>query len=103
MPFLFIIVGLVMVTAAARNTVADDVTTKQLGLTHLLRNDFTGKNNFVYWVLSILIVGAIGYIKPLQPVSRAFMLLIIIVLFLTNKGVFAQFNEALAGTQQQAQ
>lgn len=90
-----------MVTAAVRNTVADDVATKQLGLTHLLKDDFTGKNNFVYWVLSILIVGAIGYIKPLQPVSRAFMLLIIIVLFLTNKGVFAQFNEALAGTQQQ--
>lgn len=101
MPYLFIIIGLVMVTAAVRNTVADDVNTHEKGLTHLLRDDFTGKNNFVYWVVSILIVGALGYIKPLQPVSRAFMLLIVIVLFISNKGVFAQFNAALEGTQQQ--
>ena len=102
MPFLFIIIGVVMVTAAVRDTVTDSAVTKQQGLTTLLVNDFTGKNNFVYWVLSILIVGALGYIKPLEPVSRAFMLLIVIVLFLSNKGVFDQFNTALQGTQTKA-
>ncbi len=88
-----------MVIASVRNTVADDVETKALGLTSLLKQDFQGKNNFAYWVLSILIIGAIGYIKPLQPVSRAFMLLVIIVLFLSNKGVFDQFNTAFQATQ----
>jgi hypothetical protein len=101
MPYMFIIVGLVMVIAAVRNTVADTKDTNgnvtDAGLATLLKQDVSGQNNFVYWVLSILIIGAIGYIKPLQPVSRAFMLLVIIVLFLSNKGVFSQFNSAFAG------
>ena len=88
-----------MVTAAVRNTVQDDADTKAVGLASLIKSEFTGKNNFVYWVLSILIVGAIGYIEPLKPISRAFLLLIVIVLFLANKGVFEQFNQALDRTQ----
>lgn len=99
MPFLFIIVGLVMATAAVRNSVADDKNTKDAGLATLLKNDFTGQNNFIYWVLSILVIGAIGYIKPLQSISRAFMLLVVIVLFLSNQGVFSKFNAAIEGTQ----
>lgn len=101
MPYIFIIIGLVMVIAAVRNTVADtkdaNGNVTDAGLATLLKHDFTGQNNYIYWVVSILIIGAIGYIKPLQPVSRAFMLLVIIVLFLSNKGVFAQFNSALSG------
>jgi hypothetical protein len=112
MPYLFIIIGLVMVTAAVRNTVADfngqyagvtnppdGTKADSKGLTTLIKRDFTGDNNFTYWVLSILVIGAVGYIKPLEPVSRAFMLLVIIVLVLSNRGVFAQFNAALEGTQ----
>lgn len=94
MPYLFLIAGVVMVVSAARNT-----HTQLLGL---LKDDFTGKGNFIYWMLSILIIGAIGYIPDLKPVSRAFLVLVIIVLFLQNRGVFAQFTQAI-GTTQQAQ
>jgi len=96
MPYVFIIVGLVMVIASVRNTVRDNGT--DLGLQTLIAGDFKGKGNFIYWVTAILIIGAIGYIKPLQPVSRAFMMLVVLVLFLSNKGVFTKFNQALGVT-----
>lgn len=92
MPFLFIIVGIVLTIAAVRGT-----NTQLVGL---LKGDFTGKGNFIYWTLAILVIGALGYSKSLQPLSRAFMALVIIVLFLDNKGVFAQFNSAISQTQQ---
>lgn len=91
MPFLFIVAGLVLTIAAGRGTQDD--------LISLLKTDFTGKNNFVYWLFSILIIGAVGYIDALRPVSRAFMVLVIIVLFLKNGGVFSQFTSAIGGTQ----
>jgi hypothetical protein len=101
MPFLFIIIGVVMITAAVRDTVGDSA--NQKGLVTLLKNDFIGQHNFAYWVLSILVIGAIGYIKPLEGVSRMFMLLVVIVLLISNKGVFAQFEAAIGKTQQPQQ
>lgn len=92
MPFLFIIAGVVLTVSAARNTHTQLLT--------LLKSDFTGKGNFIYWMLSILLIGAIGYIPDLKPVSRAFLVLVIIVLFLQNRGVFAQFSQAIGTTQQ---
>jgi len=91
MPFLFLIVGTVMIVSAARGTNND--------LVALLKADFTGQNNFLYWLVSILIIGAVGYIPDLKPVSRAFLVLVVIVLFLENGGVFTQFTAALKGTQ----
>lgn len=90
MPFLFIIIGVVMVVAAVRGTNTDLVT--------LIKGDFTGKGNFIYWLVSILIIGAVGYIPDLKPVSRAFLVLVVIVLFLDNKGVFANAVKALNTT-----
>jgi hypothetical protein len=83
MPFLFIIIGVVFVVASARNT--------NQQLVSLMKNDFTGKNNFIYWSLSILLIGLVGYVKELQPISRMFMALVVIVLFLANGGVFTKF------------
>lgn len=91
MPFLFLIVGVVMVVSAVRNT--------NQQLVQLLKGDFTGKGNFLYWLLSILVIGAVGYIPDLKPVSRAFLVLVIIVLFLNNRGVFSQFTAAINKTQ----
>lgn len=100
MPYLFLIIGLVMVTASVRDTIGDwkDASGQsQAGLLTLLHDDLTGKNNFAYWILAILLVGAIGYIRPLQPVSRAFLVLVVIVLVLSNQGVFEQFQQAFTG------
>lgn len=95
MPFLFLIAGIVMVVSAVRNT-----NTQLIGL---LKDDFTGKNNFIYWMLSILVIGGIGYIPNLQPVSRAFLVLVVIVLFLKKGGVFNQFTQAIGSTQTNTQ
>jgi hypothetical protein len=80
-----------MVVSAARNT--------QTQLIGLLKSDFTGKGNFIYWLISILAIGAVGYIPDLKPVSRAFLVLVVIVLILKNGGVFTQFLQAINGTQ----
>lgn len=64
----------------------------------LLQGDFTGPNNFIFWVLAILILGSIGYVKELQGFSRTFLALVIVVLFLHNKGFFAQFQTAVNST-----
>lgn len=102
MPFLFIVLGVVMVTAAARDTVSDykDASgNKQPGLATLVVNDFTGPNNFIYWFIAIMLIGAIGYIKPLQPISRGFLVLVAVTLLIQNSGVFEQFTKAIQGTQ----
>lgn len=59
--------------------------------------DFTGPpgQNFTYFIVGIGAVGAVGYFEPLKTISRLFMVLIIIVIFLSNKGFFQQFQNAL--------
>jgi hypothetical protein len=94
MPFLFIVSGLVMVVASVRDT--------QSQLLNLLKADFKGQGNLLYWMVSILLIGAVGYIPDLKPVSRAFLVLVVIVLFLKSGGVFTQFTQALGATQNQS-
>lgn len=58
-----------------------------------LGGELTGTPSFGKWVIAIFAVGAIGYIKPLRPISDAFLVLILLVLFLSDKGFFAQFSQ----------
>jgi hypothetical protein len=59
----------------------------------LIKDDFTGDGNFIYWVLSILVIGSVGYVKALRPIANGFLLLVMVVLFIGagKKGFFAQF------------
>jgi hypothetical protein len=91
MPFALVFVGIVLLVAGVRD--------KQGDLFTLAKGDFTGKNNFFFWSGSILAVGAVGYIPRLKPVSDGFLVLVVVVLFLHNKGFFAQFSEALKTTE----
>jgi hypothetical protein len=95
MPFLFIIAGLVLLVAGVRNTVTDQGQTK--GLYTLLEGDFTGKDSFLVWTAAILIIGAVGYIKDFQALSRAFMVLLVVVLFLSNGGFFQKLQQEFPG------
>lgn len=93
MPFAFLVVGAVLVVAGVRGT-DDDLLT-------LLKGDFTGSPNFLSWLLAILLVGAFGYIEPLKPVSRAFLFLILVVLFFkSDTGFFPQLTKFLKGVGQ---
>lgn len=101
MPFALIIVGLLLVVAAVRNTVTDNG--QQKGLTTLVKGDFTGQNNFIYWTVSILIIGALGYIESLKSFSRIFMALIVVALFLKGdqgQSFFSNFQSALSSLGQ---
>jgi hypothetical protein len=82
-------VGILMVVTGGRGTYA------QFGT--LLANEFQGPNNFVYWLIALGSVGAIGYVQELKTISRLLMTLVIIVLFLKQQGgFFSQFKTALA-------
>lgn len=88
MPFALVVIGLLMIVSGGRNTY------QQFGAQ--IKGDFTGDKNFTYWLASIGVVGAVGYIEPLRTFSRAFMVLIIVVMFLSNGGFFEKFTAALA-------
>lgn len=95
MPFVFIIVGIVFLVSGVRGQSSNLVT--------LIEGDLTGKNNFVYWILAILAIGALGYVQDLRQVSRAFLALVLIVLVVEeNKktsgggGLVAEFTSAVS-------
>lgn len=87
MPFAFIVVGIVMLVSGVKGTNDQLVT--------LIKGDLTGQNSFVHWMVAILIIGVIGYIKPLQPISHMFLVLVIVVLIVANRGVFSAFNSQI--------
>lgn len=101
MPFALLILGILLLVAGARNT--QDI------LFALFKGDFGGQDNFIFWFLAIVLIGAVGYVPKLKPVSTAFLGLVIVVLFLkkgstggTGGGFFAQFTQAIGGTQNAA-
>lgn len=87
MPFALVIIGLALLVSGVRDT--------QGQLFELVKGDFSGSSNFVFWTVSILIIGSIGYIPRLKPVANSFLVLVIVVLFLSNRGFFTKFNEQI--------
>lgn len=92
MPLILLVVGALFLLAAVRGTHADLFT--------LLKGDFTGDKNFLVWVVAIFVLGALGYVSGLKPLANAFLLLVVVVILLTNKGFFSQFTSALNSTTQ---
>ncbi len=94
MPFALIIIGAALLIAAVRNTQSD--------LFGLLKDDFKGQNNFIFWMVAILAIGVVGYVPKLKPISVAFLGLIVLVLFLAKGdptkaggGFFEKFTAGL--------
>lgn len=87
MPFALVFIGLVMVITGAKGTHKD--------LGNQLVADFTGPNNFLYWLAAIGAVGSLGYIPAMRPFSRVFMALIIIVMVIRNGGFFTEITKAI--------
>lgn len=97
MAFALLIIGISLVVVTVRNT--------QATFTARVANDFQGPGNFIYWIVAILIIGGIGYIPKVKPVSDLFLVLILVVLFLkkgnpsgVGGGFFGQFVTAINGT-----
>lgn len=89
MPLALLVIGIVFLAAAIRGT--------QKELFEVLKDDFTGPNNFLVWGLAFFVIGAIGYYRPLKPLSSAFMVLVVLGLFVSNRGFFAKFVEQVRG------
>lgn len=88
MPFAFIFIGLILIIVGFRG--------EHERFNATLRDDFTGSTNYVYWVAAILALGAVGSVKSLRGLSDAFIVLLVLVLFLSNKGFFAKLEEQLS-------
>jgi hypothetical protein len=84
MPYALILIGAVMLVSAVRNTHTE--------LWGLVKEDFTEKGGFLTWVAAIAVVGGMGYVPKLKPLSIAFMTLLLVVLVLSNGGVFAKLE-----------
>lgn len=84
MPFVLLLFGTILFVAGINN--------QQSNLWTLVKGDFTGSNNFGIWIAAIAVVGGVGYIKSLRTLSVAFMTLLLLVLVLSNKGIFAQLQ-----------
>jgi hypothetical protein len=87
MPFVLIGLGIILLVSGVRGS------HKQLA--DLLKDDFTGRQNFLVWIVAILGIGAVGYVPSLQPVSRSFLVLVLLVLFINNRGFFTQFQQQI--------
>lgn len=85
MPFALVFIAVALIIAGFRGT--------QACLFSLLQQDASGQ--FIQWGGAILIIGGMGYIKALEPVSTALLALLLVVLFLGHSGVFTQAAAAL--------
>lgn len=92
MPFAFLIIGAAFIIAGVRGT--DDQ------LLTLIKGDFTGSPNYLSWMLAILLIGSLGYVETLKPVSRIFLVLILVVLFFkADTGFFPQLTKEIQNIQ----
>jgi hypothetical protein len=96
MPIALITIGLVMIIAAGRDQSA--------ALVKLVQGDFqtnaAGTPGFLQWILAFVLVGALGFVPKLKPLSVAFMALLLVAIFLTKGvGFFDKLTAAFNGKQ----
>jgi hypothetical protein len=89
MPLFLIFIGIILVYTEINGT-ADQ-------LFSLIYNDFTGENSFEKYLLGLIVIGAVGYVPKLKPISDGFLILTIVVLLLHNESFFTNLNESLSG------
>jgi hypothetical protein len=86
MPYVFLVIGLALAITAIEGTY------KAFGLQ--LKQDFTDKHGFQYWALAICLVGALGYIQSMRPISNKLLWLVLVALFLANGGAWSNLVNA---------
>lgn len=89
MPVLFGLAGIILIIASVSNRLVAG----NPSLMSLVKDDFTGDAPFWKWILAILLIGSIGYIPNLRPISRGFMALVILVFALNNQGFFVELQK----------
>jgi len=90
MPLLLIALGIILIITAVEGDAAE--------LGALIINDVRGTDNqtgYAVWMFVIIGLGLLGYVKNLQNLSRAFMILVVVVLLLHNRGFFAELQKQI--------
>lgn len=86
-----VIIGLILIIVGVR----DEVQT----FNDTLSDDLLGRpgerSNFPMFIVAIFAIGAIGSVKDLRGFSNAFLALIFIVLLISNRGFFAEFQRQI--------
>jgi hypothetical protein len=95
MPVFLLIIAVIFLVAAIKGN--------QNELLTLLKSDFSGQNNFILWVLAIVVIVGLGNFKAIRPISDAFLGLVILVIIVANykRGgdIFSSFiNQVKVGT-----
>lgn len=92
MPFALIFAGALLIAAGINGQSGQLFT--------LVKGDIEA--GYIYWMFSILVIGALGYVEDLKPLSRAFMALVLVVLILKagnpvsgQGGLFSQLQAGL--------
>jgi hypothetical protein len=84
MAIVLLIIGAIFIVASVRG--------EHEKLFDVLKDDFTGPNNFFVWGLAIFFIGALGYSRTIRPLSNSFLVLLFVVILLTSgRGFFDQF------------
>lgn len=89
MPLVLIIIGITLLYTEYNGTSSTLFT--------LVENDFTGPNSFEKYLLGLIVIGSIGYIPKVKPISDAFLALVIVVLLLKNQSFFSNLSSSLNG------
>lgn len=87
MPFALIFAGLILVVVGFRG--------EQDRFHAILKDDFTGDANYVYWMAAVFALGALGTSKTLKGFSDAMLGLLIIGMLVSNRGFFAKLEEQI--------
>jgi hypothetical protein len=99
MPIVILLIGIVLIAAGINNKVPE--------LMKLLKEDFKPSDNstgFHIWLIVIVALGSLGYVRTLKGAANGMLLLILLVIVLadykrdgTGGGFFIKFTNAIKG------
>lgn len=96
MPIVIVVIAVILIAVGVNNQIGNFIS--------LVKGDFvTGSNGappFGVWALAIVLIGALGYYKPLKPFSNAMLVLIFLSIILANKGLFDNLQSAIGKPNQ---
>lgn len=98
MAFPLIFIGLILVIVGARDKTEE--------FEKLISSDLLGEGNetpFLAWIIAVLVLAAIGSYKPLRGITDGFLILIGLVIILSNRGFFNEFQRQAFGKSYETQ
>lgn len=90
MAVVFVFIALILIIAGVRGETQRVTDTLKSDINYSMGH----ASQFGMWIVVMLVLSAVGSWKPVRPVTDAFIVLIILVFLLKNRGFFAKFMAA---------